>query len=58
MLGEFLEKNAPDVSVQVVIKSNEDWGDYIDSVSTYLSYHFKHFKQQLFCAGMSILWFL
>ena len=58
MLGEFLEKNAPDVSVQVVIKSNEDWGDYIDSVSNYLSYHFKHFKQQLFCAGMSILWFL
>jgi len=35
MLGEFLEKNAPDVSVQVVVKSNEDWGDYIDSVSTY-----------------------
>ena len=33
MLGEFLEENCPDVSVQVVIKSNEDWTDYIDSVS-------------------------
>ena len=47
MLGEFLEKNAPDVSVQVVVKSNEDWGDYIDSVSTY-SYIHKHTKKQLF----------
>ena len=33
MLGEYLEENCPDVSVQVVIKSNEDWGEYIDSVS-------------------------
>lgn len=33
MLGEFLEENCPDVSVQVVIKSNEDWGEYIDAVS-------------------------
>ena len=33
MLGEYLEQNCPDVSVQVVIKSNEDWGEYIDSVS-------------------------
>mmetsp|Transcript_34344 Transcript_34344/g.42396 ORF Transcript_34344/g.42396 Transcript_34344/m.42396 type:complete len:213 (-) Transcript_34344:1407-2045(-) len=32
MLGEFLEENCPDVTVQVVIKSNEDWGEYIDSV--------------------------
>jgi len=32
MLGEFLHENSPDVSVQVVIKSNEDWGEYIDSV--------------------------
>ena len=34
MLGEFLEQNCPDVTVQVVIKSNEDWGEYIDSVSS------------------------
>ena len=33
MLGEFLEENCPDVTVQVVVKSNEDWADYIDSVS-------------------------
>ena len=33
MLGEFLSQNCPDVSVQVVIKSNEDWGEYIDAVS-------------------------
>ena len=33
MLGEYLEENCPDVSVQVVVKSNEDWGEYIDSVS-------------------------
>ena len=33
MLGEFLEQNCPDVSVQVVIKSAEDWGEYLDSVS-------------------------
>jgi len=32
MLGQFLEENCPDVSVQVVIKSNEDWGEYIDAV--------------------------
>lgn len=33
MLGEFLEENCPDVSVQVVIKPNEDWAEYIDAVS-------------------------
>ena len=33
MLGEFLSENCPDVTVQVVIKSNEDWGEYIDAVS-------------------------
>ena len=33
MLGEFLEENCPDVTVQIVVKSNEDWADYIDSVS-------------------------
>mgnify|MGYP006923012734 CR=1 FL=1 len=33
MLGEFLEENCPGVTVKVVIKSNEDWGEYIDSVS-------------------------
>ena len=33
MLGEFLEQNCPDVSVQVVIKSKDDWEEYIDSVS-------------------------
>ncbi len=35
MLGEILEANAPDVTVKVVVKSNEDWGDYIDAVSAY-----------------------
>ena len=33
MLGELLEQNCPDVTVKVVIKSNEDWGEYIDAVS-------------------------
>ena len=33
MLGEFLEKNAPDVTVKVIIKSQEDWGDFLDTVS-------------------------
>ena len=33
MLGEFIERNAPDVSVQLVIKSKEDWDDYLDAVS-------------------------
>ena len=37
MLGEFLEENCPDVTVQVVIKSNEDWGEYIDAVRIFLS---------------------
>jgi len=40
MLGEFLEENSPDVSVQVVIKSNEDWQDYIDSVSGTSTFYF------------------
>ena len=26
-------QNCPDVTVEVVIKSNEDWPEYIDSVS-------------------------
>ena len=34
LLGEFLEENCPDVSVQVVVKSNEDWPEFIDSVSS------------------------
>lgn len=38
MLGEYLEENCPDVTVKVVIKSNEDWGEYIDSVSVYSSH--------------------
>ena len=37
MLGEFLEENCPDVTVKVVIKSNEDWTEFIDSVSEYYS---------------------
>ena len=37
MLGEYLEENCPDVTVQVVIKSNEDWGEYIDAVRIFLS---------------------
>lgn len=40
MLGEFLEENCPDVSVKVVVKSNEDWPDYIDSVSSVYFYLF------------------
>ena len=64
MLGEFLEKNCPDVSVQVVIKSNEHWGEYIDSVSTthplcdaklfeiHSSLTFK------ICLGLPLVWFL
>ena len=43
MLGEFLEQNCPDVTVQVVIKSNEDWGEYIDSVSSKI-YRFEFSK--------------
>jgi hypothetical protein len=32
MLGEFLEKNTPDVSVQYVIKDRSEWSEFIDSV--------------------------
>jgi len=32
MLGEYLEENCPDVTVKVVIKSNEEWGEFLDSV--------------------------
>ena len=39
MLGEFLEQNCPDVTVKVVIKSNDDWSEYIDSVSTHPIIH-------------------
>ena len=40
MLGEFLEENCPDVTVKVVIKSNTDWGEYIDSVSITFSFDY------------------
>jgi hypothetical protein len=32
MLGEFLEKNCPDVSVKVIIKHQTEWGEFLDSV--------------------------
>jgi len=31
MLGEFLEKNCPDVSVKIVIKHTSEWTEFIDS---------------------------
>ena len=33
MLGEFLEKNCPDVSVKIVIKHTSEWTEFIESVS-------------------------
>ena len=50
MLGEFLANNAPDVTVQIVVKSKEDWDEYIDSVSFILylielSFHFIYLFQ-------------
>lgn len=48
MLGEFLEQNCPDVSVQVVVKSQEDWPDYIDSVS--LQILMENCKKYIVCA--------
>jgi hypothetical protein len=30
MLGEFLEKNCPDVSVKTVIKHSSEWDDFLD----------------------------
>ena len=35
MLGEYLEKNCPDVSVKVVIKHQSEWNEFLDSVSLY-----------------------
>ena len=32
ILGEFLNKNAPDVSVQFVIKDSSEWKDFLNSV--------------------------
>jgi hypothetical protein len=32
-LGEFLEKNCPDVSVKLVIKHKKEWSEFLDSVS-------------------------
>ena len=32
-LGEFLAENCPDVTVETVIKPEEDWKDYINGVS-------------------------
>ena len=40
MLGEFLEKNCPDVSVKIVIKHTSDWTEFIDSVSIRKSVNF------------------
>jgi hypothetical protein len=33
MLGEFLEKNCPDVSVRTIIKHQTEWKPFLDSVS-------------------------
>lgn len=47
MLGEYLEHNCPDVSVQVVVKSSEDWGEYIDSVSETIMLDFYQAKWRM-----------
>ena len=39
MLGEFLEKNCPDVSVKIVIKHTSEWTEFIDSVSQVSLHH-------------------
>ena len=31
-MGEFLEKNTPDVSVQIVIKDRSEWSEFVDCV--------------------------
>ena len=33
MFGEWLEENCPDVSVKTVIKHQDDWNAFLDSVS-------------------------
>jgi hypothetical protein len=33
MLGEFLEKNCPDVSVRTIVKHQSEWKPFVDSVS-------------------------
>ena len=32
ILGEYLNKNAPDVSVQIVIKDSSEWKEFLNSV--------------------------
>jgi len=32
ILGEYLNKNAPDVSVQFVIKDSSEWKEFLNSV--------------------------
>ena len=34
LLGEFLAKNMPDVTIEMVIKSDQDWPKYVNAVST------------------------
>lgn len=31
-MGEFLEKNCPDVSVKTIIKHQSEWNEFLDSV--------------------------
>ena len=32
ILGEFLEKNCPDVAVKFIIKHQSEWSDFLDAV--------------------------
>lgn len=59
MLGEYLEENCPDVSVQVVIKSNEDWGEYIDSVSAAINPYIRVIPNNRYLSlGLPVVWIL
>ena len=32
MLGEFIEKSTPDITVKYIIKDTSEWGEFVDSV--------------------------
>jgi len=42
MLGEFLEKNCPDVFVKIVIKHSSEWNEFIDSTCRSFGFYERH----------------
>lgn len=42
IVGEHIQENSPDVTIQMVIKDQTEWPEFIDSVCTCYGFETKH----------------